>query len=268
MSKSIAAIFSRDPLREFYNLDGLTDVVLTCDVDWAPDFAIQTVLDLVRAHGFRMTVFATHRSTLLEALTDDPDIEVGLHPDFTRPHTSDWFDSKLLRLKEAYPHSLGMRSHRNFFGQNIGDLAHQADLIYDASTFLWNEPFCQAHRDYNGIVRFSYMWEDGIHLDMGLPWQVNAINLETPGLKILNVHPILLYLNSPDENHRRSVTRRYSDLASAPQAEVNSFVSSARGIRDFYTDLLAYLRSRAVRSHRLDELAALVRRAADDEVGA
>jgi hypothetical protein len=199
MSKSIAAIFSRDPLRKFYNLDGLTDVVLTCDVDWAPDFAIQTVLDLVRAHGFRMTVFAAHRSTLLGALTDDPDIEVGPHPDFARPHASDWFDSKLLRLKEAYPHSLGMRNHRNFFE---------------------------------------------------------------------NIHPLLLYLNSPDENHRRSVTRRYSDLASAPQAEVNSFVSSARGIRDFYTDLLAYLRSRAVRSHRLDELAALVRRAADDEAGA
>jgi hypothetical protein len=32
--------------------------------------------------------------------------------------------------------------------------------------------------------------------------------IEQPGLKILNVHPILIYLNSPSDNHRRSVTRR------------------------------------------------------------
>ncbi len=244
--------FNSDLLKQFYNLDGLDSVILTCDVDWAPDYAIKSVIDLIGKYGFKINIFATHKSDVL--LQEHSNVNVGLHPDFTRPSQKDWFDKKILDLKNIYPNSQGMRSHRNFFGQNIADLAHKAGLKYDVSSFLWNESFCQAHIDYNGMVRFSYFWEDGIHLDLGKPFDVSTINLETPGLKILNIHPILFYLNSNTEEHRRAVTSRYTDLTVAPKNEIDKDINRKYGIQNFYKEILNYLKTKNVTAYFLEEL--------------
>jgi len=248
---SLQRYFDQDPYARFYNLDRLTDVFLTCDVDWAPDFAIEAVLRAVESHGQKLTIFATHRSEVL--LGKRSWLEVGLHPDFTRQDGTARFEERIAALKAIYPDAVGMRSHRDFFGNNIGDMAKQNGLRYDASSFLWNQPFCQAHVDYNGMTRFSYCWEDGIHLDMGFGLEVSRVTLHSPGLKILNVHPILIFLNSSTEAHRRSVTSRYRDLTSARHAEIAVEVNKQRGIGDVWREMLAYLAANGVRTHLLRE---------------
>lgn len=245
-------IFNNDPLKEYYNLENLQKVILTCDVDWAPEYAIESVLQLISEYGFKINVFSTHKSEIL--LKKYPNVEVGIHPDFTRPDQHDWFDKKIFNLMNIYPGSEGMRAHRNFFGQNIGDLAHAAGLKYDVSVFLWNEAFCQAHQDYNGLVRFSYMWEDGIHLDTNTPFTLEAVNFMSPGLKILNIHPILFYLNSVNEDHRRSVTKKYKDLTLAPKKEIDECVNKSFGIRKYYESLLDYMKDKNIETEFLSVL--------------
>ena len=246
---SLASHFASDPYARFYNLSRLTDVFLTCDTDWAPDFAIASVLEVVHSHKQKMTVFATHRS---ELLLHAPDwVEVGLHPDFTRPDGKSRFEDKVVALKMIYPTAVGMRSHRDFFGNNIADVAKHCGLRYDASSFLWNQSFCQAHVDYNGLTHFSYMWEDGIHLDMGLGLTFAGVRLYAPGMKILNCHPTLIFLNSRSDDHRRSVTRRYADLTSAPYEELAADVVHEFGIGDLWRSLLRFLAENGVRTHLL-----------------
>jgi len=245
--------FQNDQLSQFYNLNGLKDIILTSDVDWAPEYAIEDLLNIIKTLDFKLTIFATHKSEVLLRKYDY--VEVGIHPDFTRRNQAEWFDDKVKKLKEIYPEAVGTRSHRNFFGQNIGDIALANGLKYDASTFLWNEPFCQAHVDYNKMLRFSYMWEDGIHLDTDTPKKIENINLHTPGLKILNVHPILIYLNAPNDNYRRIVTSKYSDLTAAPKREIDKFINTSKyGIKDFYIDILKYLKTQKVNSYTLEGL--------------
>ena len=252
---SLQQYLGRDPYTRFYNLESLTDVFLTCDIDWAPEFAIESVMRAVEEHGFKLTAFATHRSELL--LGAPSWLEVGLHPDFTRQQpNAARFEDKIGALKASYPAAVGMRSHRDFFGNNIGDMAKNCGLRYDASTFLWNQPYCLAHVDYNGMTRFSYCWEDGIHLDMGFGLEMDRVTLHTPGLKILNVHPILIYLNSSTEEHRRSVTRRYTDLTSAPYADIAAEVNRGRGIGTLWRELLQYLAVNNVRTHLLRDAVA------------
>jgi hypothetical protein len=103
------------------------------------------------------------------------------------------------------------------------------------------------------MTRFSYCWEDGIHLDMGFGLDMDRVTLHTPGLKILNVHPILIYLNSSTEEHRRSVTRRYTDLTSAPYTEISGEVNRGRGIGTLWREMLQYLAANNVRTHLLKE---------------
>lgn len=250
---ALTGFFADDPLARYYNLDGLTDVCLTCDVDWAPEYAIEAVLQAVEAHGHKFTIFSTHDSAVLQRAPSW--LEVGLHPDFTRKPPSPWFDERMAGLKAIYPEAVGMRSHRNFFGNNIADLAKANGLIYDASVFAWNEPICLAHRDYQGLVRMAYSWEDGIHLDFNLPRDLSATTIMTPGLKILNVHPILIYLNSQTEDHRRGVTRRYQDLVNAPKAEIDAERNTGEGIANLWHAMLGWLAENNIRTHCLRDVA-------------
>jgi hypothetical protein len=247
--------FADDPLADVYNLDGLTDVVLTGDVDWAPDYAVAHVLRIVEGFGLKIALYATHPSAIL---ADPPDfLEVGLHPDFTRHPSRLSPREHMEQLKAWYPDATGMRGHRNVFGQNIADIAAALGLRYDVSSILWNQPFCQGHVDYNGMARFSYMWEDGLHLDMGMGLDWDRIGLETPGLKILNIHPILIYLNCRSDDERRAVTRRYSDLTTAPKAEIDADRYQGFGIASLWTQLLERLAKENVRAWHPRALASI-----------
>lgn len=248
-------LFAADPLRGTYNLDGLDTVVLTTDIDWAPDYATAAVLDLVAAQGMRITAFATHDSPLLKASTGF--VETGLHPDNTRPHPEHRFARKIVELQEIFPDAVGLRCHRNFFGQNISDLAHAAGLQYDISTFLWQQPFAQGYVDYNGLVKLAYVWEDGIHVDVGEPLELGRIRLDTPGLKILNVHPMLIYLNAPTDQLRRTLCRGIADLTTVPESHFRDHIHRGYGLRDLYRDLLAELRRRGVCTLFARDVAAL-----------
>jgi hypothetical protein len=247
MADPLAALRA-SPFARFYNLDGVTDVFLTADIDWAPEYAIAEVLRVVESFGMKLTAFATGSSPILAAPPDW--LEVGIHPDFTR-RQGPWIDERMAAMLALYPQAVGMRSHRNYFGQNIADLAHASGLRYDASSVLFNQPLAQAHLDYNGMTRFSYCWEDGLHLDCKLGLDLSRTTIETPGLKLLNVHPVLIYLNSDSDDHRRSVTRRYTDLANAPKAELDPERRRDRGIADVWREMLAGFAERGVRTHCL-----------------
>ena len=250
-NSELMELFKDDPLAKYYNLNGLENIVLTCDIDWAPEYAIESVIETIESFGYKINMFATHDSKVLKQNSNV--FNVGIHPNFTRLNSDD-FESEVRRLKEMYPDSVGTRSHRNFFGQNISDIVNKYGLIYEASVFLWNQSFCQAHVDYNGMVRYSYFWEDGIHLDTNTPFDISLVNLNTPGLKVLNIHPVLFYLNTVTDDERRAVTSQYSDLTIAPKDEVDKYVNKNYGIRNFYIELLKYCNSQNVKTHFLEDL--------------
>jgi hypothetical protein len=243
-----------DPWADFYNLDGAKTFSLTTDIDWAPDYAVEDLLSLVETAGLPLTAFATHKSSLLSRPPDW--LEVGLHPDNTRPDPVYGLSRKILDLKEMYPQAVGVRAHRNFFGQNTAQLASQANLAYDASVFLWQRPWCQIHKDQYGLVRMCYNWEDGVQADMGLDWSLNHVPIQGPGLKIFNVHPIFIYLNCPNDDYRRSVVSEWKNLQDAPVSALKSKIFQGYGARSFLIDLLAHLKKAGMQAVRLDAMAA------------
>jgi hypothetical protein len=73
-------------------------------------------------------------------------------------------------------------------------------------------------------------------------------------MKILNVHPILMYLNSSSEDHRRSVTSRYQDLTSASKSEIDAEVNHGNGIKDVWIEILQFIHSSNLKTYKLSEL--------------
>jgi hypothetical protein len=181
-------------------------------------------------------------------------VEIGLHPDNTRPDPRYGLARKLSTLKEIYPESIGMRAHRNFFGQNIAHYAREAGLVYDVSVLNWCRPFGQVFQDQYGLYRMSYNWEDGVHADMGLDWDLKHLPIEQPGLKIFNCHPIFIYLNAPDDDYRRAIVRDYPNLQDAPEAALKSAIYPGYGAREFLLDLLRTLKSRNASAYTLSQM--------------
>ena len=252
MSSILQKIYQSDPLSDYYNLDTFNRVFLTTDIDWAPDFIIEDLCALVSGYDFKLTAFSTHKSSFLAQKMDF--LEIGLHPDYTRPDPQFRFDNKLQDLKNLYPEAVGLRCHRNFFGNNISDLVKRADLKYDASYLLWCQPFCSAFVDYNDLLRISYFWEDGIHCDKKIPFKIEELMLQLPGLKVLNVHPVLIYLNAPDDNYRREVTKQYTDLTKMRYSDVKDKVYQGYGIRSLYIDVLNFIKEKQVETFHLAKL--------------
>ena len=246
MISGLHSFFVNDPFVEFYNLSGLDTVLLTTDIDWAPEYMIEDLFELVGRYGFKLTAFGTHASEVMKTAGDM--VEVGLHPNYCGLRSGDTIDNKLRYLKAVFPEAVGLRCHRNFFGNNVSDMAKELGLSYDVSTVLWKQPFAQAYADYNDLVRMAYVWEDGLHADMKLPMNIEEVPLDEPGLKILNVHPVLIYLNASDDNQRRAVTKQYTDLTQAKKEDVDSYVHQGYGMKSFYEDILTELKRRRVKT--------------------
>jgi hypothetical protein len=248
---TLNSIFSNDPSSSLYNLDGFTSYAITADIDWAPDYAVADLLQIFADAGIKLTCYATHKSSLMQ---DSASLEVGLHPDYTRLSRDNNFFAKLLDLKEIYPDAIGVRSHRNFFGQNTAHMAAQAGLLYDSSVLLWRRPFNQIHRDQWGLYRLTYCWEDGINSDMGLPWTIDQVPITGPGLKIFNLHPIFIYLNCNNDDHRRAIVKDYNDLTKAPEGRLSEQRFSGYGARSFIIDLLKVLKKTNARDYLVKEM--------------
>lgn len=227
-----------------YNLDGLKTVLLTADVDWAPDFAIEFLLSEFEKLGLKLTLFATHDSPILRA--SPKWCEIGLHPDFTRVSGKEDFRGKFERLLTYYPDAVGTRSHRNLFGQNTCELAAAVGLKYDLSHTQFQVPGCQAFEDQYGLVRASYSWEDGLHCDYEMPMDISGIDFHSKGLKIFNFHPLLFYLNCTTDQDRRQAVQGVGALNQMTESALQPHVRTGRGIQNVARELLTHLKEREV----------------------
>src|SRR5260370_36233031 len=61
----------------------MDSLVLTLDIDWAPDFVIDHVAQRLIEHQVCATWFVTHASPAVDRLRRRPDLfELGIHPNF------------------------------------------------------------------------------------------------------------------------------------------------------------------------------------------
>lgn len=230
-----------------------TDIVfISSDIDWAPEYAIELMLEEIKKRNLKISLFATHNSPVLKQRHDF--VEMGLHPDYGRANIRGGLEYQIKSLMDMYPDAVGTRSHQNFFGQNTCNIAHSLGLKYEASNIQWRVPFQMPHRDYNGMVRIPYYWEDGIHADMGLPWNLDELQLDCAGLKVINFHPVFLFLNAPDDDFRRKVTANYTDLASVPFADMNGQRHDGEGAFTYFQKVLDHLVSLDVKFGFLSDL--------------
>lgn len=229
--------------RRYANWKGSGAVCLTFDVDFAPDYMLNHVLTLLDRYGACATFFATHASELLEAVAREGQHEIGLHANLMPGSTQGMnLDSICDRLQQAYPQAVGNRFH--LLAHSYRDLVAlgRRSFMYDVSALRFNCPYVIPawHPDLR-MVLFTYTWEDGICENAKLPMRLSSLDLDSPGMKIINFHPMNVYINGSDARARLTFLQENPDLLDCPQSVAETYRQRGDGAESVLTALLERL---------------------------
>jgi hypothetical protein len=199
--------------------------------------------------GVTVTFFVTHAGVSV------PGHHRGLHPNFR------WNGDTGLAIREADPamftqgneidfyrqvvdttlafarEAKGLRAHSLFSDSVLAGVYRQAGLEYDCThqmPLVENlRPFFKQH-DMLEIPTFY-----GDHFDLmasatGL--NLARMNLDKPGLKVLDFHPNLIFVNAPSENFYLSTKAFYHD----PE-RLLALRYPGRGMRTLFLELLEWV---------------------------
>lgn len=175
------------------------EILLTFDVDWAPDWAIIYTDALLLKYGASSTWFVTHDSPAVKtSIIQNPTIEAGLHPNFLFDSTQgknikNIFDN----LKKIVPGAVSIRTHGMVYSAALAKELAKEGFLYDSSIYLGGmpgiRPFLTKYAEGWEILRMPYFWSDDGELIKKRPlWGYP----DCEGLKILCFHPIHVALNS------------------------------------------------------------------------
>ena len=128
-------------------------------------------------------------------------------------------------------------------------------MRYDSNLCLYLQEGLTPLRHQSGLLRFPVFWEDDDHwAQTGGNWTVSEFldAFLTPGLKIIAVHPLHVYLNTPDGDTFASV--KAEAYASLGGDERRSLRHEGAGTRTILIELLERLTEMGHRFHSLAEL--------------
>ena len=215
----------------------------TTDIEWAPDWAIRDLFELADEYGVPLTPFLTHRSEYLARRLGVRDVvssdDVGLHPNFLPGSTHGaTVDEVIATTKALWPEAASFRSHCFYDDTRMLRKMSDAGFRYDSNVFAFLQPILAPFRSVAGTVRLPVFWEDDVHSGNQLPWDAGALRraFDAPGLKIVNVHPVRVALNVPDEGFAES----HKQIGSAVDVDARAEAHSGKGTRTFLEQLFTH----------------------------
>lgn len=240
--------FSRCFYSEIANFQGLRSACITFDVDFAPDYMIKNVADIIHEYGAKATFFATHDSEYLKTLDQDANFEIGIHPNLAPDSTQgNNLDDIVIRLKKSYPNAVSNRFHKLNFQYSDYSVLHERGILYDVSSLQYNQQYVLPVWQPDVSMMFmTYVWEDGICENAGLPMDIEGIDLMSPGIKILNFHPMNAYINVGTQEERLQFLKCAGQLTSCSQDVADGFRSTGPGSETVLRQCLQFMNKQRV----------------------
>jgi len=218
--------------------------VITLDVDWAPDFVIEHIANILSDKKVKATWFITHDSQMVQNLRKNDLFELGLHPNFDPSSTqgSDP-DSVLTNLKKIIPQATSLRTHS--FNQSTPLILkfQKFGLENDASIFLSKTKNISPHfLKFANLYRFPSFWADDIEMeDKTECWSLDDPIYHTPGLKIFIFHPIHIFLNSRTMEKYNTLKNKKNISLLNPEDVENYVNTNNVGSGIFFEQLTSFL---------------------------
>ncbi len=226
--------------------DLLNEYVLTFDIDWSPDFVIESVAQTLIDKGIRATWFVTHDSPGIRKLLKNNDIfEFGIHPNFL-PHTSQGSNENEVMdyCTKLLPNSKIIRTHALFQSTYLlRKLVKEYKIDIDVSLFLPETPNLLPHMirfdsQNKALIRVPYFWEDDLEMyNTSKSFDVKNPKYHVKGLKVFDFHPILIFLNSESMDDFETL-KKQKPLYSLEESLVKDYINrNSIGVKNFFDEL-------------------------------
>jgi hypothetical protein len=216
-------------------------MIVTLDLDWACEPAIEETLDFLRNKKIVPTVFVTHRSPCVEASMDQ--IEVGLHPYFG-PYSS--HGSSIAEVTNhilELPHNLkAFRCHRFAVCNSSRQAMVEAGMLI-SSNVCTDLEIVMPFKDRFGLIEVPIFLEDGGYLWRKHPLEISPQLIETvlsPSEKVILIHPMHFALNTPDFSYMYHIKQSMSrdEWKYLTKEKLHQLRWKGLGIRNFLIELL------------------------------
>lgn len=241
--------------------------VFTTDIDFAPEWAIEETIDVFKRLRVPLTTFITHPSEAInkEYGSKEKQRYVGLHPWFSSILQGKTFFEVMNTMSLLWPPAIGVRTHGFHYTSKIKKTFFKHGLKYDSSPCLFLQPYSTPLRDCSGLTLFPVWWEDDVHISKALPLEMKSIEKELviPGLKIINMHPILFAMNSADKSTIFGI-QVYQDkeagkwcktvMSTIDDDKWMDYVYKGIGVQTFITQLIEYLKQNNATIAYLDDV--------------
>src|SRR5262249_6798845 len=148
--------------------------------DWAPDFAMQYVAEILVENNVKASWFITHSTPQLESLRKHADLfELGIHPNFLKASSHGSDEASVLEMMTTIvPEARAVRTHALVQSTPLlYMIAADFDIHIDVSLFLPGTPHLQPHTLHlhnQHLLRLPYFWEDDVETyNPNTSWDIN-----------------------------------------------------------------------------------------------
>ncbi len=238
---------------------GPTNVAITLDVDWAPDFVIDQAAEALVAAGVRATWFITHDSPAVQRLREHAGLfELGWHPNFFPGSTHGATEPEVLaHCERLVPVARVVRMHGLLQSTRLLELLRRTTSVrIDVSMLLRGHAHLAVHElplAAGSMLRVPFWWEDDVEMCAADPrWSLGRSLADgMPGLRVLNFHPIHIALDAESLAPYERLKARVSSLMHATAHDVHAtrdeFAcggTTPTGTARAFAEAIAWLRAR------------------------
>lgn len=220
----------------------MNKLVVTVDLDWACEPAIEETLDFFNAHNISPTVFITHRSPRVEAAMNK--LEVGLHPYFALDSSHGSTVAEVINHVINLPHNLrGFRCHRFTTCNSSLQAMTEAGMLI-SSNVCTDLEIVAPFKNRFGLLEIPIFLEDGGYLWSKHPLELSPLlvkSISSQGTKVISIHPMHFCINTPTFDYmykiKQSMANR-KEWKNMTKHTLNKLRWNGRGIRDLLVELL------------------------------
>jgi hypothetical protein len=225
----------------------INDLILTLDIDWAPDFVIDQVAQILIEKEVKATWFVTHQSKAIERLRENNELfELGIHPNMLFGSTHGKTEDEVLtHIKNIVPDAISMRTHGLYQTTNwLVKAAKDYGVLIDVSLFLPRAANLHPHQikwNCSSLWRIPYFWEDDSEMFEDVPiWSISDERLNVSGLKLFNFHPVHIALNTGRFEKYENL-KLMRPLSSWDEEFIEEHTNKGRGFKSLFLELVHQL---------------------------
>jgi len=224
-------------------MEMINQPIITLDVDWAPDFVIEYVADILMKKKIKSTWFVTHDSPIWDKLKENSLFELGWHPNFSENSSQGKDpDSVLTYLKNIIPNAKSIRTHSLVQSTHLLLKFQKYGIENDVSLHLEKTSNLVPHYSkFLNLFRFPFFWGDGNEMaESNQNWSMDNSSYQTNGLKIFYFHPIHIFLNSKNwENY--DLLKAKIGLSKMTQENSQTYINLENGTRTLFENITTFL---------------------------